>query len=122
MNQRSFVKQTKKIFSKFVGSVSCTPECKVWNGSKKKVKKTDENDIPSPSYQELLSNNSKKKRNAKNNTKKTRKMVSSRNSNGSNSGRNSNGRSSKLRAPSTKSGIPQRTNSSSSILSDKSNH
>ena len=38
MNQRSFVKQTKKIFSKFVGSVSCTPECKVWNGSKKKVK------------------------------------------------------------------------------------
>ena len=92
------------------------------NKSKKKVKKTDENDIPSPSYQELLSNNSKKKRNAKNNTKKTRKMVSSRNSNGSNSGRNSNGRSSKLRAPSTKSGIPQRTNSSSSILSDKSNH
>ena len=92
------------------------------NKSKKKVKKTDENDIPSPSYQELLSNNSKKKRNAKNNTKKTRKMVSSRNSNGSNSGRNSNGRSSKLRAPSTKSGIPQRTNSSSNILSDKSNH
>jgi len=61
----------------------------------------------------------------KSDSKKTKKMIRS-SSRYSGSGRNSNGKSnsitSKLRAPTTKSGIPQRTNSSSSILSDKSNH